>query len=410
MRQLALLGGDPVRSTPFPAWPPVTERAGQALAEALREGIWGDVGGPRKTEFERRFAAYQDSAYGVAVSNGTVSLQIILAALGIGSGDEVIVPAYTFLATATSVLAVNALPVFVDIDPGTACIDPAAVEAAITPRTRAIMPVHLAGHPADLDALTDIAVRHGIPLVEDAAQAHGASWRDRKVGAFGAFGSFSFQASKNMSAGEGGFITTDDESRADLAWSLHNCGRSRTGQWYEHALLGGNHRMTEFQAALLLVQLEDLDGQVARRERAAAALDRVMAGIEGLTPTGRDPRVTRHAYHLYQFRYDPAAFGGLPRRRFLEALAAEGIPCSGGYGTPLDRQEVFAKTAFDTRATGYDPAYPPTRYGEVDLPATALLCEQAVWLPQNVLLGDEADIADVAAALEKLRDGAAALL
>lgn len=409
MSNLALLGGNPARTKPFPAWPPVTDAARTALEETLAEGVWSAADGPRKVEFERRFAEYQGATYGVAVSNGTVSLEISLAALGIGSGDEVIVPAYTFLATATSVLKMSALPVFVDIDPNTACIDPAAVEAAITERTRAIMPVHLGGHTADLDALGETATRHGIALIEDAAQAHGASWNGQRVGSLGSLGSFSFQASKNMTGGEGGMITTNDENLADLAWSFHHCGRSRSGKWYDHAILGANHRMTEFQAALLLVQLDTADEQFARRERSAATLDRELAQIEGLRPLGRDSRCTGHAHHLYQFRYDSARFGGVPRERFMEALRAEGIPCSGGYGVPLDRQPVFAKAAFDTKATGYDPDYPLTRYGQTDLPETAKLCDEAVWFTQNMLLGEDTDIADIIAAVRKIRDSAAAL-
>lgn len=409
MSNLALLGGNPERTKPFPAWPPVTDAAKAALAETLAEGVWSAADGPRKVEAERRFAEYQGARYGVAVSNGTVSLVIALASLGIGSGDEVIVPGYTFLATATSVLTMSALPVFVDIDPNTACIDPAAVEAAITERTKAIMPVHLGGHSADLDALLEISTRHGIPLIEDAAQAHGASWNGQRVGSFGSFGSFSFQASKNITGGEGGMITTNDESLADLAWSFHHCGRSRSGKWYDHAVLGANHRMTEFQAALLLVQLDSADEQFARRERSAAILDRELALVEGIAPLGRDSRCTGHAHHLYQLRYDRTAFGGVSRERFMEALRAEGIPCSGGYGVPLDRQPVFAKAAFDTKATGYDPDYALTRYGQTELPETARLCDEAVWFGQNMLLGEDADIADIVTAVGKVRDAVAAL-
>lgn len=410
MQQPALLGGSPTRTTAFPSWPPVTDGAVKAVTEAIRAGVWGAVDGALKVEFEQQFAAFQGARYGIAVNNGTVSLQIALTALGVGSGDEVIVPAYTFLATATAVIEVNALPVFVDVDPATATIDPAAVEAAITDRTKVIVPVHLGGQPADMDRLTAIADKHGLALLEDAAQAHGASWDGHRVGSIGAFGSFSFQASKNMTAGEGGILTTNDEALAEAAWSLHHCGRSRTGKWYEHAILGGNHRMTEMQAALLLDQLGAAEEQLARRERSAAILDKELAGIDGLIPMGRAAGTTHHAYHLYQLRYDAAGFGGVPKERFLQALNAEGIPCSSGYGLPLDRQPVFAKHAFDVRATGYDPEYPPTRYGDLELPVTEALCRDAVWIPQNVLLGDDTDMADIVAAAAKVRAGAAGLV
>lgn len=409
MQNLAVLGGSPVRDKPFPTWPPSSHAAAKALVDTVWEGIWSDANGPRKTALEQQFAERQDARFGIAVSNGTVSLQIALAALGVGSGDEVIVPAYTFLATATAVLAVNALPVFVDVDERTACIDPEAVEAAITSRTKAIIPVHLGGHPADLDSLESIAKRYDLPIVEDAAQAHGASWRGRGVGSQGAFGSFSFQASKNLSAGEGGLLTTSEESLANTAWSIHHCGRPREGAWYEHTILGGNYRMTEFQAALLLVQLQSADADLARRERNAAELDSTFAEIDGITPMTRDPRCTHHAYHLYQVKYDAQQFSNVPRERFVEALNAEGIPASLGYGVPLDQQPVFSKLAFDTKATRYDPEYRPTQYGQHTLPAAKKLCEQAVWIPQNVLLGSDSDIAQVISAVKKIRDAAATL-
>ena len=402
----AIAGGTPVRSTPFPSWPRVTEAAVDAVTQAARDGVWGSVSGPRKLEFERRFAEYHDAEYGLAVTNGTISLQLALTALGVGSGDEVIVPAYTFLATATAVLGVNALPVFADLD-DTICLDPDAFEAAITPRTKAVIPVHLAGHPADMDRINAIAARHGIGVVEDAAHAHGAVWNGRHVGAIGDIGSWSFQASKNMSGGEGGALTTDDPELAEMLWSLHNCGRQRDGVWYEHTLLGGNHRMTEFQAALLGTQLDTLDADLDRRERSAARLAAGLAEIPGLQPVRRDPRVGRHAFHLYQLWYDAAAFGGLSRADFLAALRAEGIPASDGYPVPLNQQPLFAKAAFDHRATGYDPSYPPTQYAAVELPATERACRELIWLTQNVLLADDTDIDDVLTAAARVQAGAA---
>lgn len=407
--RLALLGGNPVRKDPFPSWPPVTDSAIAAVTAAVTAGVWSEVGGPAKTRFEREFAAYHDARHGIAVCNGTVSLEIALRALGVGHGDEVIVPGYTFLATATAVLTVNALPVFADIDPVTGCIDPAAIEALISPRTKVIIPVHLAGHAADLDRICAIAETHGLAVIEDAAHAHGAEWKGRGVGSYGAFGSWSFQASKNLTAGEGGILITNDEELADLAWSLHHCGRSRTGAWYEHSRLGGNYRLTEFQAALLLDQLGRLPDDVARRERNAAMISEALSSIDGLEPLGRDPRCTAHGFHLYQFRYRAEAFDGLPRQRFVEALAAEGIPCSAGYGLPLDRQGVFADRAFDVVATGWTEANPRTRYGRTELPVTQGLCDEGVWIPQSVLLGDDADIADIAAAIDKITKSAAAL-
>ncbi|GAB3437336.1 DegT/DnrJ/EryC1/StrS aminotransferase family protein [Flindersiella endophytica] len=388
----------------------MSDSAAATLAAVVSDGVWGDVQGRYKSRFEREFAAYHDARHGIAVCNGTVSLEIALRALGVGHGDEVIVPGYTFLATATAVLSVNALPVFADIEGSTGCIDPVAVEALISPRTKAIIPVHLAGHPADLDRICALGEAHGLAVIEDAAHAHGAKWKGRGVGSYGAFGSWSFQTSKNMTSGEGGILTTNDQALADAAWSLHHCGRSKAGAWYEHGRFGGNYRMTEFQAALLADQLGGLPDDIARRERSAEQLTAALSRIDGLRPLERDGRCTTHGYHLYQFRYDTEAFGGLPRARFVEALNAEGVPCSAGYGTPLDRQGVFADRAFDVAATGWTSGNPRTAYGRLDLPQTTRLCREAVWIPQFVLLGDDGDIADVVDAIAKIIDSVADLL
>lgn len=407
--QPALLGGTPVRATPYPSWPAWGEEEARGLDEALRGGVWSAAGAPKVREIEERFAAFQDAKYGVGCTNGTIALEIALAALGIGAGDEVIIPPYTFLATATAVLKQNALPVFADITPDTYCLAPDAVEAAITPRTKALLPVHLGGHPAAMDRLMDIARRHELAVIEDAAHAHGAAWNGRRVGAIGDYGSWSFQASKNLTSGEGGMLTTDSPDLAERAWSLHNCGRSRTGAWYEHFGLGGNYRLTEFQSALLLAGLDRLPEQIARREAGARFLDRELARIEGLRPLPRDPRATAHAHHLYLFRYDATAFAGLGRDRFVAALRAEGVPASVGYPVPLNLQPLFVNRAFDTRATSYDPAYAPTRFEQLDLPVCRRACDETVWLTQNVLLGGEDDLADLVAAARKVRQHAAAL-
>ncbi len=409
MSELALLGGTPVRSAPFPAWPIGGPEELRGLTEALDAGIWSSASGPKVVELEQRFAAFQDSAHGIAVQTGTVALEIALAALGIGAGDEVIVPPYTFIASATAVLKINALPVFVDIDPATYCIDPAAVEAAITPRTRAVIAVHLGGHPADMDRLLELKQRHGIAIIEDAAHAHGAAWHGRRVGALGDFGTWSFQASKNMTSGEGGMIMADDPALADRARSLHNCGRATGGMWYDHFELGGNYRLTEFQSALLLAQLARLPQQIEQRESCSKQLDAELSGLDGIRSQARDARATMHAHHLYLFRYDRHAFAGVSRERFVEALNAEGIPASIGYPQPLNCQPLFVNRAFDTRATGYDPNYAPTQYERLDLPASIAACRETVWLYQQMLLGTAEDMHDIITAIRKIQRNASAL-
>lgn len=395
--RLAVDGGNPTRSRPWPTWPVWDESDVQSLVDTARSGRWFGPTGTQVKEFAERWAAYQHARYCVPCTNGTHALEIALRAAGIHAEDEVIVPPYTFIASASAVVQVNAVPIFADVDPGTGNLDPAAVEAAITPRTRAILAVHIAGCPADMDGLGEIAQRHNLLLLEDAAQAHGAEWRERRVGSLGVAGTFSFQASKNLNAGEGGAILTSDEAVYDRTWSLVNVGRVREGGWYEHGLLSGNYRMTEWQAAILNTQLARLDEQTARRNENALYLARQLAEIQGITPARRDPRVTCHAYHLFLFRYDADAFNGLPRDEFLRCLLAEGIPCSRGY-TPLYRNDAFRVDA------DAHPFAGRVDYKQIRLPAVERLCDEAVWLGQSMLLAERVDMDDIVAAVRKIQE------
>lgn len=390
---LAIDGGRPVRTAPFPAWPVWGEQERAAVVAALDSGHWGELSGNRVQEFEDRFAAYQQARYALAVPNGTQALELALHALGVGAGDEVITSAYTFVATASAILAVGARPVFVDVDPLTNLIDPARIEAAVTPRTRTIVPVHIGGQPCDLDGVLEVAARHGLPVLEDAAQAVGAEWRGRRVGAIGNLGTFSFQASKNLTSGEGGAIVTDREDLHDLAWSLHNCGRGFAGGAFDFERVGGNYRMTESSGALLLAQMERLDGQMARRDRSAALLTAGLAEMAGLEPTVVDARVTRHAWHLYQFRYDAAAFGGQERHQFIAALNAEGIPAAAGY-VPLTAIDAVRR-AVKIRAGDAAASIRP-------VPNADMAGRTTIWLFQTALLGTDEDINDILSACRKI--------
>jgi dTDP-4-amino-4,6-dideoxygalactose transaminase len=398
--QLAVDGGTPVRSKPWPSWPVFGDEEERLLVDVLRSGQWWSVGGKRVPEFEAAFAAMHDAAHAVAVTNGTAAIEIALRALGVGCGDEVIVPPYTFIATASSVLAVGATPVFADIEPTSLNLDPACAEAAITERTKAIIPVHIAGCPADMDGILSVARRHGLAVIEDAAQAHAAEWRGQKVGALGDCGTFSFQASKNLNAGEGGCIVTNDAAVADKCWSVHNVGRTKSGKWYEHHVLGGNFRMTEWQAAILLAQLARVPEQTQRRTENALRLTAALSRIPGIVTLPPDERVSRHAYHLYVFRYYPDRFGGRPRSDFLRALGAEGVPAGSGY-VPLYKEIVFQR-----KSAGVGPWCKAGRlvdYAAVQCPVCEQVCEDAVWLFQTMLLGDADDMDDVATAIGKIQ-------
>jgi len=407
MAQLAIKGGEPVRKKPFPRWPVFDERELEALKEVLYGGVWG-IGGKKKKEFEEKFAAYQSAKFGVAVTSGTAALEIALRAIGIKAGDEVIMPAYTFMATPTAALYVNALPVFADIDPATYNLDPKSVEEYISDKTRAILPAHIGGCPADMDGIMKIAKRNGLSLIEDACQAWGAEWRGRRVGALGDLGGFSFQSSKNISSGEGGIVLTNDRRLYELSWSYHNCGRIMEGAWYQHDLLGGNYRMTEFQAAILLVQLTRLDEQTKIRNENALYLSDRLSRIKGIEPLQRGPEITRHAYHLYIFRYSPEEFEGLPRSRFLEALKAEGIPCSSGY-VPLYKERFMLNLAKDPLLSQLYGK--KADHSNVKLTVTERACyEEGVWLFQSMLLGTREDMDDIFNAIAKIKENVKEIL
>jgi len=407
MAQLAIKGGEPIRKKPFPRWPVFDEKEFEALKEVLYSGVWG-IGGKKKKEFEEKFAAYQDAKYGVAVTSGTAALEIALRTAGIKAGDEVIMPAYTFMATPTAALYVNALPVFADIDPTTYTLDPKSVEACITDKTRAILPVHIGGCPADMDGIMKIAKKNNLRVIEDACQAWGAEWRGRRVGALGDLGGFSFQSSKNINSGEGGIILTNDRGLYELSWSYHNCGRVMEGAWYQHDLLGGNYRITEFQAAILLIQLTRLDEQTKTRNENALYLSNWLSKIKGIEPLQCGPEITRHAYHLYTFRYSSEAFEGLPRSRFLEALKAEGIPCGSGY-VPLYKERFMLNLAKDPLLSQLYGK--KIDYSNVKLPATERACyEEGVWLFQSMLLGTREDMGDIVNAIAKIKENVKEIL
>ena len=398
---LALLGGSPVRTRPFPAWPIFGEAEEARLLRTLRSGHWGRLQGTEVAEFERRFAAMHGCEHGIAVVNGTAALRIALLAAGIGAEDEVIVPPYTFVATATAVVEANAVPVFADIDAATFNLDPRAVEAAITPRTKAIVPVHFAGQPADMEAFEALARARNLLVLEDAAHAHGAAYRGRPAGSLGDLAAFSFQSSKNLTAGEGGIVTTNDDRLADACRSISNCGRVPGGIWYEHHVVSGNYRLGEFQGAVLNCQLDRLEEQTRTRDANGRYLASKLAGFPGVHPQARTGDCTRHGYHLFMLRLDPEAFGAT-RAAVVRALEAEGIPCSGGYALSLPEQPLFRNRAFG-------PFLPRARatldYTTVRCPVSDLICRnQGIWLEQSLFLGSRGDMDDIAAAFEKIHD------
>ncbi|MDP6125291.1 MAG: DegT/DnrJ/EryC1/StrS family aminotransferase [Candidatus Latescibacteria bacterium] len=407
MPSLAACSGTPVRTDPLHHWPVIDPKEREAVLAVYDSGNWGSLSGGRVAKFQDRFSKAHDAEWGVAVVNGTVALVVSLRALDIGIGDEVIVPPYTFLATATAVLEVGATPIFVDIDPETYNIDLNQIEDAITPETKAIIPVHFAGLPVDLDQLLEIANRHGLKIIEDAAHAHGAKWDGKGCGSFGDTGCFSFQASKNMNAGEGGIIIGNDQSVLDRVRAYMNCGRLPDSLWYEHHVLGGNFRMTEFQAAIMLGQLDRLDEDTETRNQNGLFLNDGFSQIPGLTPTARGCGETNQAYHLYILKFDPKVFGQIDKFQFGKAMEAEGTPMSTGYYVPLYKQPLFTEQNFWPKNSPKSAAMYTDLpdYGAMRLEATETACsDEALWIEQYILLGDRQTMQDYIDAAAKIHE------
>lgn len=403
--QYAAESGRAAEAASVPSWPVFDRTEAEGLDQVLRSGKWGRGNGTAVAEFEARYAKLTGAQHCLAVANGTSALLVALGVLGIGPGDEVIVPPYTFIATVNAVLRFHAVPVFADIDPLTLQMDPKQVAAQITPRTRAIIQVHMAGGVGELGSVIELGRKHGIPVIEDAAQAHLAEWEGKHVGPQGTIGCFSFQASKNLNSGEGGAVVTNDAALAEKAFAFHNNSRGRTqpGTEFHYEMSGANLRLTEFQGALLTAQMSRIEAQARKRAAFAQQLDGILAQGAGLTPYRVARGCTRNAYHLYMFRYDAAQFGGRSRAEFLKHLAQHQVPASGGYA-PL-QDEPFLKNTFESR--GYQFAYGKNYFEKWrkknDCPANRKSCGEAVWFTQNFLLGEPGLLARTAKAISSWR-------
>jgi len=404
MSALALLGGTRTKTKAFPTWPQYDDTERENLLEVLESRKWWRTEGTKTKQFEQDFAAYQQAAYGIAITNGTHALEVALAGIGIRPGDEVIVPNSTFVATASSVLFTGALPVLVDVEADSFNLDPDAVEAAITERTKAIIVVHLGGMAANMDRLLEITKRHGLKLIEDSAHAHGSEWRGQKIGALGTAGTFSFQSSKTITAGEGGIIISNDAAFERMARSVHDSGRL-PGEWfYSHYNSGSNYRLSEWQGAILLAQLARLDDQTGRRNRNGLLLNQLLGDIDGITPQLRRPENTRNGHYAYIFHYDRTKFANVPTARFIEAIKAEGIPNQATY-PPLHKLDVFQSGAYKQRLSGDQASATPSFLSQ-PFPNSEKSYAEAVWIPQYALLGDEADMHEIASAILKIQSHA----
>lgn len=403
----AILGGQKIRTkewSKWPIWDSSTDE--EQVLKVLRSGVWSRAG--VVTEFEKKWAEAIGTKRCLAVVNGTNALITSLVQLGIGGGDEVLVPPYTFIASVQAILQTGAMPVFVDIDPRTFQIDPSGIEARITSNTKAIMPVHILGLPADMIKIMAIAKKYNLLIVEDACQAWLAEIDHKKVGTFGNAGCFSFQNSKNIPMGEGGAIVSDDESFMDRCYSYHNYGNPYGSNISEvgsgTVMPGTKLRLTEYQAAIGLAQMRRLEEQTTKRNVNAEYLRSKIKDIPGIMPYNLTDNVTRAAFHIFPFRYKKEEFKDLSRGEFLKALQSEGIPCSGGY-TPLNKM-TYLENVFKT--INFQLIYPKEmldykKYMERNqCPANDQLCKEAVWFEQNMLLAEKSDMDDIASAIEKV--------
>lgn len=406
--QLAIFGGQPLRNKPFPEWPQFDKSEENALMDVLHSRVWWRTPGKQTKNFEEAFATYHQAKHGIACTNGTAAIEVLLAALEIGLGDEVIVPDFTFVATASAVLFTGAMPVFVDIDPLTYCIDPEQIESAITSRTKAVIAVHLGGHPADMERVRAICHTNELFLIEDSAHAHGSEWNGMKVGALGTGGTFSFQSSKLMTAGEGGIIVTNDDDLAVRIRSVHDCGRM-PGEWfYSHFLYGGNYRLSEWQGAILHQQLNRLDEQQKTRTINADILNSALVEIEGITPQTKAAYCTKNGHYCYIFHYSPDAFWGLSTKDFIKALEAEGIPTQASY-PPVHLLDIFQNREFLKKLSS-DHKIETFNFLHKEFPVTQDAANHTVWLVHRTLLGTEEDTNDIVDAIKKIQKHAKELV
>ncbi len=407
MSELAILGGPKARTDPYPAWPVWDQRDIDAVTEVIKAGRWGGYPypGPKTAELARKFAELQGGGYAVPMVNGTITMEVALRAADIGWGDEVIVPAYTFQATASAPIAAGAIPVIVDVDPATYCLDPQAAEKAITSKTKAIIPVHLGSNMADMDALVALAEKHNLIVIEDCAHAHGAKWRGMGAGTIGHFGSFSLQSSKTLTSGEGGILLCKSPEHAALVASIVDCGRPHAlGGGGDDpnglAVQGGNFRMGELQSALALAGIERFPAQAKQREEMAAYMDEALSEIKGVRVLKRDERHTTRSFYRYIFAIAPGEFG-VERDVLCVALNAEGVGCWVGYQA-MHNYDLFQPQKSRLAVPSAFPEF--FDFKNMHLPEATRACEQeAVWLDESTFRAGSKGVDDAIAALKKIR-------
>ena len=405
MGKLAITGGKALRKKPLTQWPIATKAEAAALKDVLESTRWGGQPFPGKhaAAFAAKFAQLHAAKYGQCVNTGTVAIQAALKAVGIKPGDEVIVPAYTWEGTVGPVLLVNAIPVFVDVHPDTYCLDARLIEKAITPKTKAILPVHLGMRFADMDEILRIATKHSLKVVEDCAHAHGGMWKGKGAGSMGDLGAFSFQTSKLITSGEGGAVITNNLEYMELVQSYINAGRASLTDQYKKRIIGFNYRLGEFQTAVLGAQLKRLPKEGAVRHKNMKRLESRLQKTEGISLLKPDPRITRLAPYGYVFKYFAEKMKDIPRAAFVAALQLEGIHCDGLFYEPVYKSSLFPVDPTDFPALSWGHEKPLDLRNMYSCPESEKAAyHEAVWFPHQHFLGTSKDVDDVADAIHKV--------
>ena len=402
--KLAVNGGNSIRTAPWPDWPVWNRNAETEVTEMLRNGRWWRGSGEAVSDFEQKYAEMIGAKRCLATASGTTALLVALHVLGVDAGDEVIVSPYTFIATYNTIFMNKALPVFADTNPETFLIDPTKIEARITDRTTAILPVHIYGLPVDMDKVNEIAKKHKLKVIEDACQAWLGEYKGKKLGTLGDLGCFSFQNSKNLPAGEGGAVVGNNNEIMDRCHSFHNCGRpfGSVERTSDYPMRGSNRRMQQIQAIILLSQMQRIENDAEIRLQNAKYLDSKLNKIPGIKTYKLVEGDNRSAYHMYPFRFVAEEFGNISREKFMEALRAEGIPCSSGYG----RQNLDGLIDEALNSRGYKRLFSEQRLKrwreENVLPGNDQLAKEAVTFYQSILLGNKSDMDDIVNAITKI--------
>jgi len=405
MGKLAITGGEALRKTPFTAWPIATKEESNALEDVLMSTKWGGqpFTGKNATLFAKKFAEVHTAKYAQCVNTGTVAIQAALKAIDIRPGDEVIVPAYTWEGTVGPVLLLNAIPVFVDVDPETYCMDARLIEKAITPKTKAILPVHLGMRFADMDEILRIAAKNNLKVIEDCAHAHGGMWKGKGAGSMGDLGAFSFQSSKLITSGEGGVVITNNLEYMERVQSYINAGRASLTDQYHHRIIGFNYRLGEFQAAVLGPQLDRLPEQAALREKNMKHLESRLKNTPTIGLLKPEPRITRLAPYGYVIKYFSDKAKKIPRAAFVAALQLEGIPCDGLFYEPVYKSSLFPVNSADFPALSWGREKPLDLRSMYSCPeADKAAYSEAVWFMHQLFLGRAEDIDTIADAIHKV--------